>query len=621
MKKQKLGEQSRYYFGSIGFLGLAAIFLTWFLEYRYFINDAAKAWDFIAKNPAPFFFNALLVFLILTFLWGIFHKAVTAMGVAWVIFAIFSYIHISKYNSRGTPLLPEDFGLANEANTLTKFVDIWSILRLLVAVGLVIAMTIVFNRLVAPKLGLLKPKKRQKKEILVSLLIITVSVATFMGVTDFARHNKGERYEDIPFLGTRFTAWNQNTNYNDNGFLLGFLYNLQKLQLDQPGGYSPEEIAKTKSTHEELAAIENVKRKNIASEGANVVIVLNESFYDPSVELSGKKFEDYYTHSGGEILPNLRKIQDEYPSGYMYTTDYGGGTANIEFEAFTSMTNYWLNTVPYTSLVPKAGKIPSIASMLRQAGYATIAIHPFNGGMYKRSISLINEGFDKFITKDEMDYTERDGNSEYINDRSAYRQVLRELKDEKKPLAIGLITMQNHAPYNADIYEQTEFAITNKEVDEAHRTQIATYYQSLHNSDAYLGEFMQELDNLDEKTVVLFFGDHSAGLFDLTNNSEDSSVRDLSRLTPYFMYANYDAGMKKSSLPMTTPNCLVNTLLDRLNWQKAARYYLVGEACAAEPILASNYIAGRELKETQSMNAYKLMIYDVLGGKKYWGEE
>lgn len=521
--------------------------------------------------------------------------------------------------------MPEDFGLASEANTLTKFVDIWSILRLLLAVALIIVMTIVFNKRIAPKLRLAcRPTSKKwyrKHAVLFRLALVIFSVVVFFSATDFARHNKGERYEDVPFLGTHFTAWNQNTNYNDNGFILGFLYNLQKLKLNEPVNYSKGEIAGTKSHYEAIAAKENAVRKSPAEEGANVVIVLNESFYDPSAGFGGKKFEDYYAHSGGEILPNLRKVQENYPSGYMYTLDYGGGTANIEFEAFTGMTNYWVNTVPYTSLVPKAGQIPSIATALKQAGYETLAIHPFNGGMYKRNISLVNEGFDRFITENEMDYTEKDGRSEYINDRSAYRQVIKELKDEEKPLAVGLITMQNHTPYNPDLYAETEFAITNDEVDETHKGQIATYYQSLHNSDAYLGEFLQELEELGEKTVVLFFGDHSAGLFDLTNNSEDASVRDLSRVMPYFVYANYEAGLSKTTLPTTTPNCLVNTLLDSLNWQKAARYYLINEVCATEPVLVPNYIAGRELTDSRAIKDYELMTYDILGGKKYWGEE
>ena len=126
----------------------------------------------------------------------------------------------------------------------------------------------------------------------------------------------------------------------------------------------------------------------------------------------------------------------------MYSLDYGGGTANIEFETFTGLTNFWLNTVPYTALVPKAGEIPSIARTLKDAGHSTVAIHPYNGGMYKRNISLKNEGFDEFITEIEMEYTEHEGTSEYINDKSAYEETLKALRGSEDAQVVGLITMQ-----------------------------------------------------------------------------------------------------------------------------------------------------------------------------------
>ena len=42
--------------------------------------------------------------------------------------------------------------------------------------------------------------------------------------------------------------------------------------------------------------------------------------------------------------------------------------------------------------------------------------------------------------------------------------------------------------------------------------EIPTYFQSLHTSDKYLGEFIDGVKQLDKKVVVLFYGDHSAGL-------------------------------------------------------------------------------------------------------------
>lgn len=624
MKELFKNKRFRHIMASLIFLAIAAILLMFFLEYRYFLNDFSKAWDFFFKTPQVFFFNAFLLWLLLVIVWALCGRPIMAAGIGAIALLIITYIHIAKYNSRGYPLLPEDFQLASEASTLTKFVDIWSIVRLVIAIIITAGLFFALSYYCGKKLNLKYEKQEgegiiKRHFVIARVLILAITITAFMSSTYFARHNEGIRYEPI-FLGTRFTAWNQNRNYDENGFILGFLYNFQKLSLDAPKNYSEERIGNAKKKYEIIANYENEGRIDPADEDVSVVVILNESFFDPTVEFQGKKMTDYYKYEGGDIMPNLHRLQKETASGKMYTLDYGGGTANIEFEVFTGLSNFWMNVVPYTSLIPKTGKVSSVASMLKSKDFKTTAIHPFNGGMYKRNISLKNEGFDTFITELEMDYKEHDGNSEYINDKSAYEQTLKALRDEKGNQVIGLITMQNHTPYNEDNYDNLEFSIEQVEgISDKRKSQLETYYQSLHTSDQYLGEFVDELKTLDKKVVVLFFGDHAAGLFNLTNDSEDKEVRDLSRVTPYFIYANYDAGIRAGeSLPTTTPNCLINTLFDQMNWQKDTYLYLTDAACKEQPILATTYLDGKDFELTETLEDYELLTYDILGGKKFW---
>lgn len=621
--RKKLTAEQRYVLRALGFLAIVALVLTWFLEYRYFRNQMWFAWNFIFEHPIGYLLNSFLMWLMLLFLWGIFGKPSTSVCVMWSLIVVLTYIHINKYNSRQTPLLPEDFQLASEVSSLTKFVDYGSIIRMVVAVLLIVGLTILFEKKFARKLGLVHEVRTQnfinKHMIWVRLSLIVLSAAAFMLSTDFARHNNGERYEDLPILGTRFTVWDQNRNYDDNGFIVGFLYNFQKLQLDTPDVYSEETIKNIRAQYTEIAEKKNKKRKDPADEDVSVVIILNESFYDPNLSYKGKKFKDFYPYSGGEITPNLRKIQQNYPSGHMYSLDYGGGTANIEFEVFTSLTNYWVNTVPYTALIPKAGDIPSVAQTLKEKNFETLVIHPYNGGMYKRNISLAHEGFNEFITVNEMEFQEHEGGSEYVNDRSAYQETIKYLESTDQNQMIGLITMQNHTPYIADNYEKLDYKLLNEDIPAERKSQIETYFQSLHTSDQYLGEFIDELEKLDKKVVVLWYGDHSAGLFDELNSNAEQNVRDMARLTPYFIYTNYkSAASTRKTLPTTTPNCLTNTMLNMLKWQKTPLYYLVDKVCKEEPILTANYLGDRELSNPELLRSYELVTYDILGGKKYW---
>jgi phosphoglycerol transferase MdoB-like AlkP superfamily enzyme len=408
------------------------------------------------------------------------------------------------------------------------------------------------------------------------------------------------------------------SNYNQNGFIIGFLYNIKKLDISPPDNYSDAKIREIRATYTKLANSLGEEKLHAADEDINFIVVLNESFFDPMVSFQGYNFRDFYPQTGGEILPNLRKIQAKYPSGYMYSLDYGGGTANIEFEALTGFTNYWINAVPYTHLIPAAGEIPSIASYLKSAGYKTTAIHPFNGSMYKRNIVFKNFGFDTFITEPEMDYTEKEGGIGYINDRSAYRQVLDVLNSSKKNQLITLVTMQNHLPYSSEIHSNPQFGTTAIDIEEQRRSDIAVYYQMLHNSDAYLGELIAALNQSEKKVVMLFFGDHAPGLFDLTNNNPVKEVRDLSRLTPYFIYTNFNGTPGVKKLPTTTPNCLMNTMFGRLGFQKPVHYYLLDEICAQTPILTPAWHEETIPLTSKELDAYELVTYDILGGKRYW---
>lgn len=603
-----------------------AIFVTWFLEYRYFMHDANEAWNFVFDRPRVFLFNAFLVLLTLGVLYMMSWRSFTAISVSWAFIIIVTYIHINKFASRGTPLLPEDFQLADQAGALVGFIDIWSLVRMILATIIVLVIGGFLDQKTSRWLKIEIPGNLPfwlKKLWIPRVAIAVILAGIFMVSTDFIRNHAGTAYERIDFLNTKLTAWNQNRNYDENGFILGFLYNWKKVSLEEPEDYSAEKISEIWSRYEEKRTVD-VARKSLSDSGYNLVIILDESFYDPEL------LKEYYHITGGDVTPNWHKIAKKYPSGFMYSTDYGGGTANIEYEVFTGLTNFWADTVPYTDIFPKLKSVPSIASYAKKNGYKATALHPYNGGMYKRNIALKVEGYDEFLDVLSFDFTEHDDDSQYVNDKSAYAQTLKTLREKEGPQMIELVTMQNHLPYHYDNYYTHDFTVTDVD-DQNNREAIETYLQSLHNSDKYLGEFLAELDNYEEPTVVLFFGDHSPGVFARANTSDDARVRNLTQLTPYFIYTNFDynyagvnygaaenlpAKIKKMSLPTTTPNCLANTLSNTLNLKKPTLGYLLDDVCKTEPILSARYLDN--VNSDQVISDYGLVVYDILGGSQFW---
>ncbi len=600
---------------NIGLLIVFSLILTFFLQFRCF-GDLGDTWSFVLKNSGRvFLFNSFIMFLIIAIVYAITLKPWFSICVVSILTTIIAYVNENKLASRMTPLLPEDLELATEVGSLTKFVNVGGLILLFIGIISIIVFSIILSRttkrfFILPCYLTIKNNGAKKLFIFKRLVLLVAFCTTFVLSTSFIINNAGQKYQHVDLLDTTFTAWNQERNYRENGFLVGFLYNCGKFKTEEPPEYSKKYIDKIIDEYDSIKEKDNSARQSLSDADYNIVVILNESFYDPEI------LNDYYQYSGGDITPSLHDITQRFPSGQMYSLDFGGGTANIEFEALTGLTNYYINTVPYTNLIPKAGDIPSIATWGKKNGYHTTAIHTYYGGMYKRNISLKNEGFDNFITSLEIDNPKYEQGSEYINDQTAYNEVLNVINNSSEKQIVALITMQNHTPFHDILYDgKRDFKLKNAEkYDEESVEKIETYFQLLNNSDKYLGEFIKELDKSEEKTVVLFFGDHSPGIF------QEAAEHDinLSRLTPYFIYNNFGRDLG-DSLPTTTPNCLVNTLYDRLDVKKPTLNYILDRVCKSHPILTmAYYMDTGEPMQTKPLNQYENVTYDILSGKKYW---
>ena len=613
---------------------VTAILIMLFIEWRFFGNDFKRTFNFAFIESVPvFYYNVLLLFFLELFISSFFKATWTGPGVTFILSIIISYINASKYTFRGQPLLPEDFMLADQTGTLTKFIDFSSLIRTILACFIAFGLMILLNNLSKKMFGSAKDPKDFKGGFFsrnfrgVRIGMAVIAMVGFISGTSFIRNHNGEKVIEVPFLQSSFIAWNQMYNYEINGFIIGFMYNFQKFEMTEPEGYSKEVISEIKEKY----SSSDESKTRVENSGINVITILNESFYDPSVISEYypiSKNPDISENSMGipvteDVIPTIRRLR----TGQMYSTDYGGGTANIEFEVDTTMSNYWANTVPFVDLFPHVESVPSVASTFSEAGFDTVAIHPFNGGMYKRNIALPKEGIDEFITEDEMEFTEKDDGREYINDRSAYKETLKVLSEHKNNTYVSLITMQNHAGYGGDGYSSRSYLLADSPrsgedmsgFSEDEKTQVEVYLESLHNSDYYLSEFLEELGQLDEKTVVLFYGDHAPGIFPRVEGSSDKSVRDLSRLTPYFVWTNFSE--VNSELPTTTPNCLSNTMFDLLDLEKPDFMKLSSEVCKVEPILTQSYFGNGAPAQSTGLKEYELYIYDILGGKRYWLED
>ncbi len=630
-KRHTMPVLLRVLFSFLLLAGCSFIF-TWFILWRQNLCELEPTQDFINSKPALFAYSWIIVFLLMAIIASLTWRVFFTIGISFSIASIISFINIQKFTMRATPLVPEDFLMADQAGNITQFVDFWSIVRLVAGV-ILIMIGVIFLEICADRvIG------RDKRGLAWWDRFAFVPRASFFmaSLAAFSLISHPVLVREAPewLEGADLVGWNQAENYLKNGFIIGFLYNFGRLSVDPPDDYSEETMREIAQKYQDMKKADEKNprsnRRPIDEIAENIIVILDETFYDP--ELLTK----YYSHRGGDPLPNLRQIFRDYPSGYMYSPEYGGGTANVEFEVQTGLSNYWANSMPYVNSIPKTHGVLSVANWAKNLGFKTTAIHTYDGTMYKRNWVYPLIGYDTFIDEDLMTHTEKENLSLYINDRSVFLEVLDLLEENDEPQMIAAVTMQNHSPYNIAQYPELNYALT--DVDSVF---LECSFESLHYADQYVGEFLEALDNLDEPTVVLWFGDHAAGLLDLYTQSEDKADRDLAHLTPYFIYANFDIESQYTStevaemnaesgfefpanfernidLPVVSPNCLQNTMYDILDAEKPALFYLVDEVCKEVPILTLAFLGNTILEQTEALHDYELVNYDVLGGEQYW---
>jgi len=146
--------------------------------------------------------------------------------------------------------------------------------------------------------------------------------------TEFARNHSDNSTNNISWLNSEFIAWNQTANYDHNGFLIGFAYNLGKFQLSAPDGYSEQVIQEIATEYNNKKA-DDASRTILSTSDYNIVVVLNESFYDPEL------LKDYYKGKTA-IRISLNKYNvNEYKELIKIAEEY-----NIDLIRFTPIISF-----------------------------------------------------------------------------------------------------------------------------------------------------------------------------------------------------------------------------------------------------------------------------------------
>ncbi len=578
---------------------------------KYILNLQFGGWEkaneLLLKNPKIAEYSKIVIILVSFLFVGIFRNWRISMGILFSLATIVMYINTEKMASRNTPFLPEDLAMSGEAGGLASMINFGRFSNMLFMIVAIIIITIIVNK-ISKKIWHFKFSRKQKIAIFIPQIALILICAHFLNLHTLEIRNLSGKgtFIKVENLETSIDFTDQAYNYRTNGFILATISNLQTKTQKQPEGYSKEAVQKIVQKYQKIAEENNKNRKKLSDEKVNVVYVMSESFIDPKL---GKHLYDY---GNKEPIPYTKDIKKSQSSGWAASSEYGGGTANVEFEALTGLSNFFLNSIPYTSIVPANKDTPSIVKNFNENGYKTIAMHPYNRNMYRREVVYPNLGFQEYKSADGFKNNSKIDNSKYISDESAFNEVLAELKNSQKPEFIHLVTMQNHMPYEENAYSEHNFSVNAKNgANPENAKTVQAYLEGISRSDKAMKNFLSEIEKLNEKTIVVFWGDHWPGIYGEMFEKE-LNKNDIRR-TPLFVYSNF----KKEKQDLGTSSLIYNQILalNAFNSKLSPFQYLLSDLREKYPALTKQFVKIDEKSDV--LKDFEMIEYDILSGNKY----
>lgn len=331
--------------------------------------------------------------------------------------------------------------------------------------------------------------------------------------------------------------------YENYGFIYGFSTSVVDRGMSKPDNYSEETVD---------AAAETAKKEPTANkDNPNIIVVLLESFIDPK--------EVNFLNCSKDPIPTFRSLTETYSSGHLTVPVVGAGTANTEFEILTGMSMQYFGTgeYPYKTIL-KQTDCESIASDLSKIGYGTHVVHNNGGNFYSRANAFSMMGFDSFTSKELMDIREYTPLGSWPTDDILIDETIKALDSTKDQSDfVYTITVQGHGDYPTDKVLTDPEILVSGAADEAANNQWEYYVNMLHEVDKFIENLTSALEERDENSIVVFFGDHLPSLgLEESDMATGNTFKTRYATWNNFGLAKKDADLAAYELLASTTNAL-----------------------------------------------------------------
>ncbi|MEE1242890.1 MAG: hypothetical protein UHW97_03355 [Frisingicoccus sp.] len=286
-------------------------------------HSVIAAWEYMDVSTRVFFYNAFMIFITFSIVYLFKRRTFVRIiiSVLWLFLGIVNGVMLLK---RVTPFNAQDLKTFSEGLTLfTNYFSVSELVMMAIAFPIVILLLFFLWK----KTG----KYRGKINYLMGAVIVALSFGGYTVLTDYVIENRivSTYFSNIAFA------------YQDYGLPYCFMASVFNTGMSEPNGYTEEKMDEITNDGK---MTETTCERDVLP---NVIFVQLESFFDTS------EFEALKTST--DPLPNLRKMFEEYSSGYCQVPTIGAGTSNTEFEVVTGMSLRYFGPgeYPYKSYLKK----------------------------------------------------------------------------------------------------------------------------------------------------------------------------------------------------------------------------------------------------------------------------
>lgn len=458
----------------------------------------------IFSDPGVFFYNTLVVFTI-SLLCLFFRRRLFSLVVATLPIMVLGIVNCAVLFYRSTPLSATDF---------VKLSSVFSIFGLYLEGYVIVLMVLAIVLIIAGLILLFKGCRKNKRECTQGLFALPLAVIIISILANVFVSNG--------ILSKKFT--NLPDAYRDYGFIYCFSCSVFDTGISRPEDYSPEKV---ETILDHIKAQEDM----VPEETPNVIFLQLESFFDVG-KINNVEFSS-------DPTPYFNSLKECYPHGYLTVPYVGAGTANVEFEILTGMNLDFFGPgeYPYKTVLQNTA-CESLAFNLRELGYTAHAIHNHKGLFYDRAHVFESLGFDTFTCLELMQDVEYNPIGWACD--GVLTGIINEALDSTETQDfVYAITVQSHGVYPNEPIEGLELPFDAEMLSQTtlvNENALEYYVSQLYEVDIFIEELISSLEQRDEKTVVVMYGDHLPYL----ELADDELVNGSVYQTEYIVWSNFD---------------------------------------------------------------------------------